>query len=138
VGHDPAPQVPAAGDRPALQHLGDVFQPPDERIPAGVLGDLDGDERGHAVADRHGGDVRAPAGDHAGALQPVQPGLHGPAGDPQPPARLQHTDPRLGGEQGDDVAVQTIQCDGCLSGHGVPSPVKRITSDDQVVQSVMT
>jgi hypothetical protein len=43
--------------------------------------------------------IRPEPGDHAAALQPVEPCLRGAASDAEPPRCLEHTDPWLGGEQ---------------------------------------
>ena len=67
---------------------------------AGLLADLQGQERRHRVAERRGGEVRPPAGDHAGRGELVEPGLHGAARDAEPPGGLEHAEPGLGRRTG--------------------------------------
>ena len=50
--------------------------------------------------------------DHAAGDELVQPGLHGAAGDPEPARRLEHADPRLGGEQADQLGVELVELHG--------------------------
>ena len=89
-----------------LKHLGDRGQPFGHRVVPAGLADLEGDERGHLVA--QGGRIYLGpvAGDHAAVLQPFQPGLHGAAGDTQAPGGLEHAHPGLGGEQLDQGGVE--------------------------------
>ena len=108
TGDDPAPQVATAGDGPALQQFGNRRQTTLQALPAGVLGDLQRDEGRHAVAERGRRDAWRPAGDHAVALQPVEPRLHRAPGDPQPATRLEDAEPRLDGEQAEQIAVELV------------------------------
>src|SRR6266496_6592999 len=53
-------------------------------------------------------DIGPIAGDHTPAVQPVQPCLHGAAGDVQAAGRLEHPDARLGGEQLNELGIQLV------------------------------
>ena len=118
-GHHPAEHVAGPGDGVDLQHLGDRGQPFGHRVVPAGLADLEGDERGHLVA--QGGRVYLGpvAGDHAAPLQPFQPGLHGAAGDTQAFGGLEHAYPRLGSEQLDQGGVQGVHSPGRIGGHCV-------------------
>jgi hypothetical protein len=52
-------------------------------------------------------------------MQPLQPGLHGAAGDPKPAGRLEHAHPRLCGEQFNQRRVQGVHRPRRISGHSV-------------------
>jgi hypothetical protein len=104
----PRPHVAGAGDGVRLEHLRDGGQGAGDGVVAGTLPDLQGEERGHRVAERRGVQHRSPAGDHAALLELVEPGLDGAAGDPEPPGGLEDADPGLGGEQLDQVAVDLV------------------------------
>src|SRR5205823_11878748 len=80
AGHDPAEQVGRSGGHVGLHHLGNVGQVAFDR-GGPALGDLEGDEGRHAVADLAQIQVRAETGDHAGRQQPVETGLSRVAGD---------------------------------------------------------
>ena len=95
------------------------YLPFGHRIVAAGLADLQGDERGHLIAQRGRVNVGSVPGDHAAVLQPLQASLHGAAGDPEAPGGLQHAHPRLGGEQFDQGRVQAIDPSGRNGGHGV-------------------
>ena len=88
---------PGAGDGVHLEHLGDRGEPFGYRIVAAGLADLQGDERGHLVAERGRVHLGPVSGDHAALGQPLQARLHGAAGDPQAPGGLEHAHPGLGG-----------------------------------------
>jgi hypothetical protein len=64
-----------------LENLRDCGQPFSHRIVATCLADLEGDERGHLVAQRGRIHVGSVPGYHAAILQSLQAGLHGAAGD---------------------------------------------------------
>ena len=102
-----------------LEYLGDRGQPFSHRVVTAGLADLQGDERGHLVAERGRIHLGSVPGDHTAFLQSFQPGLHGAAGDAQPPGGLEHAHPGLGGEQFDQRGVQVIHPPGRNSGHGV-------------------
>ena len=97
AGHHPAEHVPGAGDGVRLEHLGDRGEPFRYRIVAAGLADLEGDERGHLVAERGRVNLGSVSGDHAASGQPLQACLHGTAGNPQAPGGLKHAHPGLGG-----------------------------------------
>ena len=118
-GYHAAEHVACPGDGVRLEYLGDGGEPFGYRVVSAGLADLQGDERGHLVAQRGRINVGSVAGDHAAVLQPLQPGLHGAAGDPQAPGGLQHADPGLGGEQFDQGRVQAVDPTGRSGGHGV-------------------
>ena len=101
AGYHPAEHVPGAGDGVHLEHLGDHGQPFGYRIVAAGLTDLQGDERGHLVAERGRIHLGSVSGDHAAFLQPLQACLHGAAGHAQAPGGLEGAHPGLGGEQFD-------------------------------------
>jgi hypothetical protein len=102
-----------------LEDLGDRGQSFGHRIVAARLADLEGDERGHLVAQRGRIHVGPVPGDHAAALQPLQAGLHGAAGNPEAPGGLQHAHPGLGGKQFDQGRVQAVHPSGRIGGHTV-------------------
>ncbi|MEI2651718.1 MAG: alanine--tRNA ligase-related protein [Microthrixaceae bacterium] len=83
---------------------------------AGLLADLQGDERGDREAHRRRVDLRPPAGDHAALGQAVQAGLHGAAGHAQPARGLEHPHAGLGLEEGEDARVEDVD----RLGHGGP------------------
>ena len=64
AGDHPGHQVAGAGDGVRLEHLGDRGQVGADGVVAAagelVLADLQGEERGHRVAEGRGGEVRAP------------------------------------------------------------------------------
>jgi len=72
------------------------------------LSKLDRDECGHDMPKCRRIDVRAVARDHPGGVHPVQPGLNGAPGHPEPPGGLKYPDPRLRGEQADQAGIQGI------------------------------
>ena len=117
--HDPAEQVALAGDGVHLQHLRDLRQVRHHAIPPGALRDLQRHERRHDEAERARVDVRTEAGDHAAGLQPVQPGLGGAAGDAEPAGALQHPDPGLLGQQGDEPRIERIELSILSSGRAI-------------------
>ena len=118
-GDHAAEHVACPGDGVGLEHLGDRGQPVGHRVVAAGLADLQGDERGHLVTQRGRIHLGSVPGDHAAVLQPLQAGLHGAAGDPEPPGGLQHADPGLGGEQFDQGRVQGVHPPGLIGGHSV-------------------
>jgi hypothetical protein len=69
--------------------LGDRGQPFGHWVVAAGLADLQGDERGDLVAERGRIYVGSVPGDHAAVLQPLQPRLHGAAGDAETAGSLQ-------------------------------------------------
>jgi len=107
-GHHPAEHVPGSGDGVGLEHLGDGGEPLGHRIVAAGLADLEGDERGHLIAQRGRIHLGPVPGDHAAVLQPVQPGLHGAAGDPEAPGGLEHAHPWRFGQGGDEPGVEVV------------------------------
>jgi len=119
AGHHPAEHVPGAGDGVRLEHLGDRGEPFGYRIVAAGLADLEGDERGHLVAERGRVHLGSVSGDHAAFGQPLQACLHGAAGDPQPPGGLKHAHPGLGGQQFDQRGVQPVDQPMVTGSHGV-------------------
>ena len=96
---------PLPGGGVQLQHLGDGRQV-GPYVGALALPDLQRGERGDRVAERGRIDLRTEAADHPVRLKPVQPGLHGAAGHPEPAGRLQHADPRLAASSTMQPAVQ--------------------------------
>src|SRR5690606_20441014 len=72
------------------------------------LADLQGQESGDRVAQGLGREPRRPVGDHATGDEPVEPGLHRAARDPEPTGRAEHADPWLRAQQGEQVAVQLV------------------------------
>ncbi len=110
-GHHPGQQIPAPGRRERLddlrhlrQRVGHLLQMP--------LRHLDVHEGEQRVAQRRGRQPGAVRRDHAVPLQPVQPRLHRPAGDPQHPGVLPHAGARLVQQQPEDLGVQSVD------GHG--------------------
>jgi ABC-type histidine transport system ATPase subunit len=71
---------------------------------------LDGDQhqRGDAPAIVAGGQADRIAGNHAVALEPGNPVLHGAAGDPQLPRDRGGGQSRIAAEQGDELSVEVI------------------------------
>jgi hypothetical protein len=59
----------------------------------------------------HRGQVqrRREAVEHPAPDQPVEPGLHGAAGHPQPPRALQDPQPRLVGQQQQQAGVELVE-----------------------------
>ncbi len=113
----------------ASQYLRDVGQVlGDGGVPV-PLADLQGDEAGHAEADRGRVDVRAEAADRAPADQLVQPGLDRAAGHREPAGQFQHTDPGLGVQQRQQPDVKRIEMD-ILFSHSDCRPYRmhRLTS----------
>jgi hypothetical protein len=108
AGHHPAEHVTCPGDGVRLEHFGDGGEPFGHRIVAAGLADLEGDERGHLIAQRGRVNVGSVPGDHAAVLQPLQPCLNGAAGDPEAPGGLQYAHPGLGGEQFDKRGVEVV------------------------------
>ena len=85
AGHDAAHRSPAPVIVWASSTSGIVGEVGADGVVAAVRpGGSRGEERGHRVAERLRVELRPPPGDHAGRGQPVEPGLHGAAGDPQP------------------------------------------------------
>jgi hypothetical protein len=80
-----------------LEHFGDRGQSFRDRIVAAGLADLEGDERGHLVAERGRVHLGSVSGDHATLLQSLQACLHGAAGNTQAAGGLEHAHPGLGG-----------------------------------------
>ena len=103
LADDPRPHVAGTGDRVGLEHLGDRREMRGDRVVAGALADLEGQERHHREAERLRGEVRAPAGHDPGRGQSVEPGLHRAAGHTEATARLQDADARLRGEEFDHM-----------------------------------
>ena len=97
AGHHAAEHVARAGDGVRLEHLGDGGEPFRYGIVAAGLADLQGDERGHLVAERGRVHVGSVSGDHAAFGHPFQACLNGAAGDTQAPGGLEHPHPGLGG-----------------------------------------
>src|SRR5680860_415484 len=110
--HHPAPDVPGAGDRARLEHLGDAGQMHRDRVMyptvGRILSDLQGQERRHRIAERLGIQLWSPAGNHTDPAELVQPGLDRSARHAEPPRCLEYTDPWLLFEQTDQCAVQVI------------------------------
>ncbi len=72
--------------------------------------------------------LRAPAGDHTALGEAVQPGLHGAAGHAQPARGLEHSHPRLRGEEREDRGVDPVDrglghCD-----HSLPCALDDLTT----------
>ena len=76
---------------------GIAAEPFGDGIVAAGLADLEGDERGHLVAERGRVHLGPVSGDHAALGHPLQACLHGAAGDPQAAGGLEHAHPGLGG-----------------------------------------
>jgi hypothetical protein len=60
------------------------------------------------MAERLGLQLRPPPRDHAGALQLVEPGLHGASGDTEPSRGAEHPDARLVREQMDQSGIELV------------------------------
>jgi len=60
-------------------------------------------------AHRGRGDVRAEAGEHAGALQAVEAGLHGAAGDAELTGVFADPGPGLGDQEAEHRQVQLVE-----------------------------
>ena len=73
-----------------------------------VLPDLQGQERRHREAERLGESSGPQPVTTPGRGQLVEPRLHGAAGDPELARRLEHADPRVVGEQGEQSAVEIV------------------------------
>ena len=84
-------------------------------VRALTLPDLQGRERRDGVPERRRVHLGAESADDAVRLEAVETGLDRPAGDTEPPGRLQHPDPRLLGQQHEKPAVQLIDPHGGLS-----------------------
>jgi hypothetical protein len=102
-----------------LKHFGDRSEPFGHRVMAARLADLQSDERSHLVTQRGRIHVWSVPGDHTALVQPLEPGLHGTAGDAETPGGLQHAYPGLGGEQFDQGRVQMVHPSGRNGSHGV-------------------
>jgi hypothetical protein len=118
-GHDPAEHVARARDGVGLQHLGDHGQLRRDGIVAAGLADLERDERGDLITERGRVHVGPVSGDHAAIAHAVQAGLHGAAGDAEPPGGLEHAHPGLGGQQFDERGIQPVDRLRAASGHVV-------------------
>jgi len=108
VRDDTAQHVASASDGVRLQDLRDQREPVGDLVVPARLAQLKRHERGDPVAERRRIDIGTVAGDHATALQPVQPGLDRAASYAEPPGRLQDPDPRLGGQQLDRSGIECI------------------------------
>ena len=93
------------------------------------LADLEGDERGHLVAERGRIHLGSGPGDHPALLHPLQPRLYGTAGDAQAAGGLEHADPRLGGQQSDQRGVKSVDQPAITDSHAVQG--------DTIVRSVL-
>ncbi len=118
AGHDAGQEVAAARDGEGLDDLRHRRQRLAHLVQMS-LGDLDVHEREHRVAQGGGGEGRSGAGDHAVALQPVQPGLEGAAGDPEETGVLAHARARLLEQQSQDAGVELVD------GHRASGPSRR-------------
>src|SRR5271166_5013290 len=76
---DPAEQVAGAGNGVRLELLGDLGEPLCDGVVAAGLPDLQGDERGHLIAERGRVHLGPVPGDHAALPHPLQACLHGAA-----------------------------------------------------------
>jgi hypothetical protein len=119
AGDDPAEQVALAAHGVHLEHLRDAAEVGHDALPAAALRDLQRHERGDDEAERARVDVRAEAGDDAPGLQPVQPRLGRAAGHAEPPGALEHADPGLLGQQGDQPGVQLVELGTLSSARGL-------------------
>ena len=97
-------RIPEVLEAVTITGAGDMWA----RVVARALPDLQGQERGHRVAQRLRLELRPPAGDHPGLRQLVEPGLDRPAGDAEPAGRLEDPDPRLVGEQMEQGGIQIV------------------------------
>ena len=88
----------------------------DDRGVALALADLEGAEGGDRVAQRPGIHLGREGLDDAPLLEPVEPGLHGAAGDAERPRGAEHPDVRVVGEQGDEPGVEGVHPG--LASHG--------------------
>jgi hypothetical protein len=116
AGHHPGEHVAGTGDGVQLQHLGNGGQPLGHRVVPPGLTDLQGNKGGHLVPQRGRIHLGPVSGDHAALGHPLEPGLHGAAGDPEAARGLEHADPGLSREQPDQGHVQVVDA---VSGHGV-------------------
>ena len=93
AGDDADEHVAGAGDGVGLEHLGDRGEVLDDGgVAAAALADLERAERRDRVAERRGVDVGRHRASTPRALQPVEPGLHGAAGDAEPAGGPEHAD----------------------------------------------
>lgn len=73
-----------------------------------VLANFEGHERGDREPDRRRVQIRPEPSDDAAHQEPVEPGLNRTAGYLQSPGKFQHPDPRLSGQQLDQLSIDSI------------------------------
>ena len=110
AGGHPAEHVAAAGRGVRLEHPGDRLEVRADRVKR-ALRDLQGHEGLDAEARGGEVDVRPVAGDHAGALEPGQPGGDGAPGDPGAAGELEIARAGVRAQRLEEVDVETVH--GC-------------------------
>jgi hypothetical protein len=77
-------------------------------IVAGALADLQRREGHHREPDRRRVEHGPPSLDHTVPAEPVEPGLDGATRHTEASGRLEHSDPRLVGEQAYDIGIKPV------------------------------
>ena len=106
--------VAVARDAVRLEHLGHAREPRDRLVQA-ALDDLQRDERDHGIAHPGGLELRAEPGDHAAPDELVQPRLHRPARDAEPPRDLHHADARVRAQHQQQPGIEPVDLLGQLA-----------------------
>ena len=94
AAHHPHVEVALPGGGVGLDHLGDLLEVADH-VGQAALGDLDGGEGQHGVAEGHQVEVGPEPRHHATGLQLVEPGLDRAPGHAESSGQFEHAGPRL-------------------------------------------